>query len=258
MGPAGAEAGRLTAAELALLALAAAGAGAINALAGGGSILTFPALLAAGVPPVAANVTNTVALLPGYVGGVWAQRRDLDGQDRRLAVLLPVGAIGGLLGGFLLLRTSDEAFAAVVPALLIGASVLLALQDRLRGWLGRRTGAVGLAWAAPPALLAAVYGGYFGAGLSVIFLAVLGLALADTLARLNALKQALSLAVNIAAAALFVGSGEVHWPAALAMAGGALLGGAAGGKLARVVRPGVLRALVVAMGVALAAVFALG
>ena len=230
-------------------------AGAINALAGGGSILTFPALLAVGLPPVAANVTNTVALCPGYVGGVIGQWRDLSGQGRRALALLPVAAVGGLGGGLLLLGTSDETFEDIVPALVLGASLLLAMQDRVRGWIATRTGTVGLGWAALPVLLAAVYGGYFGAGLSVIFLAVLGLAIDDTITRLNALKQALSLAVNVTAALLFASSDKVHWPAAAAMALGALAGGAIGGRLASVVRPIVLRRIVVMMGLALAVVF---
>ena len=231
------------------------GAGAINALAGGGSILTFPALLAVGLPPVTANVTNTVALCPGYVGGVIGQWRDLAGQGRRAAVLLPVAAAGGIGGGLLLLGTSDETFEGIVPALVLGASLLLAMQDRVRGWIAKRTGAVGLGWATIPVVIAAVYGGYFGAGLSVIFLAVLGLALADTITRLNALKQALSLAVNVTAAALFAGSSKVVWPAAAAMALRALAGGAIGGRLASVIRPIVIRRIVVALGVALAVGF---
>lgn len=243
--------------ELALLFLAAVGAGAINALAGGGSILTFPALIATGIPPLAANVTNTVALFPGYVGGVIGQARDLSGQRRRLLLLIPAALAGGLVGGLLILASSERLFQALAPWLLIGGCLLLAMQDVLRGWLQRRTGVLGLAWAAPPVLLAAIYGGYFGAGLSVIFLAVLGLTIDDSLTRLNGLKQALALGANLAAAILFVTSDLLVWSAALAMAAGALLGGALGGRLASAISPKILRGLVIAIGLGVALLFLL-
>lgn len=242
-------------AQLVLLFLAAFGAGAVNALAGGGSILTFPALIAAGIPPLSANVTNTVALFPGYVGGVIGQARDLKGQARRLLVLLPAALIGGLFGGMLILGSSERLFEALVPWLLLGGCALLGLQDRLRALLQRRSGVLGLGWAVAPVLLAGVYGGYFGAGLSVILLAVLGLTLEDSLTRLNGLKQALALGANLSAAALFLTSDRLVWSAAGAMAVGALLGGAAGGRLASVIRPRLLRALVLTIGVGVALLF---
>lgn len=238
-----------------MLFFAAVGAGGINALAGGGSILTFPALIAAGVPPLAANVTNSVALCPGYVGGVIGQWRDLSGQGRRLFLLVPAALVGGLIGALLILNTSEKLFQALVPWLLLSACGLLAVQDRLRAWLQRRSGMLGLAWALLPIALAAIYGGYFGAGLSVIFLAVLGLTIEDSLTRLNALKQALALATNVAAAVLFVLSPLVAWPATLVMAVGAILGGAIGGRLASRVRPATLRLIVIAIGVGVALVF---
>jgi uncharacterized membrane protein YfcA len=242
--------------QLALLFAAAVAAGAINALAGGGSIFTFPALIAAGVPPLLANVTNTVALCPGYVGGALAQRRDLQGQGRRMAVLLPVAAAGGLAGALLLTRTSEKLFDSLVPVLVLAACALLAVQERVRALLQRRAGSIPLSWSIVPVLLAAIYGGYFGAGLSVIFLAMIGLAIDDDLTRLNALKQAMGLATNIAAAAYFAVTAPVAWRAAAVMAAGALLGGAAGGKLAGHIRPATLRAIVIAIGLLLAAYFA--
>lgn len=247
----------MTLVQLALLFLAALGAGAVNALAGGGSILTFPALLAAGVPPVAANVTNTVALFPGYIGGVIGQARDLDGQARRLAVLAPAALIGGVAGGALILSSSEKLFTALVPWLLIGGCALLGAQDAIRARLTRRHGALGLGWALAPVAAAAVYGGYFGAGLSVIFLAVLGLTLADSLTRLNALKQALALAANLGAVLLLAPSPLIHWPAAGVMAVGALAGGALGGRLASVIAPRTLRLLVIAIGGSVALLFLL-
>lgn len=244
--------------DLLLAALAALVAGAINALAGGGTLLTFPALLALGVPAVAANVTNTVALCPGYVGGTLAQRRDLTGQRARLLRVVPVAAFGGVLGGWLLLRTGEELFRGLVPWLILGASLLLAAQGPVRAWLSRRLGAEGgarlerLSWL--PVGAAAVYGGYFGAGLSVIVLAALGLTARDSLPRLNAVKQAIAFTVNVAAALFFVTSGQVVWPLALVMAAGALAGGALGGRLAGRLHPTVLRWTVVGLGLAVAAV----
>jgi len=243
--------------DVLILFAAALAAGLFNALAGGGSIFTFPALVAIGVPPILANVTNTVALCPGYVGGVLAQRRDLKGQGRRMLILLPVAAAGGIAGALLLTRTSDATFRALVPLLVLGACFLLAVQDRVRALLQRRHAHIALGWAIPPVLLAAIYGGYFGAGLSVMFLAMIGLAVEDNLTRLNALKQVMSLVTNIAAALLFAATAPVVWPAAGVMALGALIGGGLGGRLAGAVRPATLRLIVVATGLVIAAVFAL-
>jgi uncharacterized membrane protein YfcA len=252
----------MEATDLLLAGLAAVAAGATNALAGGGTLITFPTLMAVGVPPVAANVTNTVALCPGYLGAAFAQSKDLRGQRRRLLWLLPSGLLGGLAGGLLLLNTGERVFRGLVPFLILLAAALLAVQDALRGWLQRRLGRAGagpaaVTWASLPIALAAVYGGYFGAGLSVIVLAVLGLLLDDSLTRLNALKQGIAFSANIAAATLFVFSGRVVWPAAAVMAAGALAGGALGGRLAGRVRPGVLRWIVVVIGVAVAGIYLL-
>ncbi len=234
-----------------LVALAAVAAGAVNALAGGGTLITFPVLLGVGLPAVAANVTNTVALCPGYFGATLAQSADLKDQRARMRLLLPAGAVGGLAGGALLLLSGERAFRALVPFLILLASGLLAVQGPLRAWLTRRTGGEAPradGWVAVPVALAAVYGGYFGAGLSVIVLACLGLFLEDTLTRLNALKQWVSLVVNVAAALLFVASGKVVWAVALVMAVGALAGGALGGRLAGRIRAGTLRWVVVGIG----------
>jgi uncharacterized membrane protein YfcA len=246
--------------DLLLVGLAAVAAGAVNALAGGGTLITFPMLTAVGVPAVAANVTNTVALCPGYFGATMAQVKDLQGQARRLWLLAPAGVVGGVAGGILLLNTGERLFRALVPFLILLASGLLAVQEPLRRWFMRRAGPAGPAtiseaWTALPVALAGVYGGYFGAGLSVIVLAVLGLVLNDSLTRLNALKQAIAFSVNIAAAVFFLFSGQVVWLAALVMAIGALIGGALGGRMARRVRPVMLRRIVVTIGVAVALVY---
>jgi hypothetical protein len=243
-----------------LVALAAVAAGAINALAGGGTLITFPMLVAVGVPPVAANVTNTVALCPGYVGGTLAQANDLRGQRSRLWLTLPAGVIGGLIGGILLLHTGEKLFRGLVPFLILIASGLLAIQDPVRAWLTRRLGqqqsGTGMEkWTWLPVGLASIYGGYFGAGLSVIVLSALGITLEDTLTRLNALKQLIGFSANAAAAVFFVFSGHVVWAAALVMAVGALLGGTLGGRLAGRVQPSMLRWIVVSIGVIVSIIY---
>ena len=243
-----------------LIGLAAMGAGAINALAGGGTLITFPMLTAVGLPAVAANVTNTVALCPGYLGGTLAQVKDLRDQKQRLWLYLPAGAIGGVLGGLLLLYTGERVFRAIVPFLILMASGLLAVQEPLRAWVLRRAQSASAShgtarWSLLPVGLATVYGGYFGAGVSVIILAVLGLVLDDSLTRLNALKQSISFVTNVAAATFFLFSGQVVWPAALVMAVGALVGGAVGGRLAGRVKPATLRWMVVTIGVVVAIIY---
>ncbi len=245
-----------------LVGLAALAAGAVNALAGGGTLITFPMLTAVGLPAIAANVTNTVALSPGYLGATLAQANDLRGQKARLWLVVPAGAIGGVIGGVLLLNTGERLFRSLVPFLILLASALLAIQDPVRAWLARRAaqngaGATSENWVVLPLGLAAVYGGYFGAGLSVIVLAVLGITLEDTLTRLNALKQAVAFSTNIAAAVFFLFSGKVVWPAALVMAVGALIGGALGGRLAGRVKPSTLRWIVVTIGVTVSIVYLL-
>jgi uncharacterized membrane protein YfcA len=242
--------------QLAVVGLAAVAGGAVNALAGGGTLITFPVLMAVGIPAVAANVTNTVALCPGYLGATFAQMKDLRGQERRLWLLLPVAALGGILGGFLLLHTGNHLFRKLVPYLIVFAAVLLALQDWIRAWVVQRGGSGSYdKWVALPVLPAAMYGGYFGAGLSVIVLAVLGISLDDSLTRLNALKQALSFSVNIAAALFLLFSGQVVWSATLVMAVGALAGGVLGGRLAGRVSPLMLRRTVVGIASIVACVY---
>ena len=233
--------------------LAAVAAGFINAMAGGGTLITFPVLMAIGLPAVTANVTNTVALLPGYLGGTMAQSDDLRGQRKRLWMLIPAGALGGLVGGTLLLRTGEKLFTQLVPFLILLASTLLAIQNPVRKWLTDRQ-VVGKAlptnelWAFLPVFVAAIYGGYFGAGLSVIILAVLGLIMNETLTRLNAIKQLIAFSANAAAALIFVFSGKVNWMVALVMAVGALIGGTLGGRVAGRVKPTALRWIVVTIG----------
>lgn len=233
-------------------ALAGVAAGLVNALAGGGSLISFPALTALGQPPLVANLTNTVALTPGYLGAAWAQRRDLGGQGVRGRLLVPLALAGGVVGAKLLLVSDERLFLALVPWLILLGSALVALQTPLRRWLSTlpvASGAAGLPpLAAALVALAAVYGGYFGAGLSVILLGVLAITLQDSLTRLSGLKQLLALAANGGAALVFLASGRVAWPAALALGLGAIAGGALGGALASRVNGEALRWLVVALG----------
>ena len=242
-----------------VIALAGVAAGAINALSGGGSLLSFPLLTALGIPALSANVSNTVGLLPGYVGAAFALRRQLVGQRRRAWLLLPTAALGGLAGGWLLLASGERLFTSLVPWLILLGAGLLALQEPLRAWLlyhPQRAGRpLAEAWSVGPVLLACVYGGYFGAGLGVILLAVLGLCLNDTLTRLNGLKQPISLVANLSAALLFLARGPVDGTVVLTLGAGALVGGALGGRLARRLDPAQLRWAVVAIGLGVGILF---
>lgn len=246
--------------DLVFVALAGLSAGLINAVAGGGTLVTFPLLTAIGLPAVAANVTSTVALWPGFLGSTFAQRADLVGQERRLKVVLPIGAAGGIVGGLLLLAGGEGVFRTLIPYLLLTASLLLAAQERLRTWLATRSwhstgGRASELKAAAFIGIGAVYGGYFGAGLSVIMLAVLGLLLDESLTRVNALKSAVGLTINIAAALFFVFSGSVLWPVVIVMALGALVGGVIGGKVAASIKPTTLRWTVVSIGMIVSIVY---
>jgi uncharacterized membrane protein YfcA len=254
-------AGPLSSLDLVLAALAAVGAGAVNAIAGGGTLITFPTLTALGLPAVPANVTNTLAVAPGALGGLFAQKRQLAGQGPRLMRLVPAALVGGLVGGWLLLNTGEQTFRRLVPWLILGASALLAVQEPLRRRLVARLGAPdpsagsqqptsrgAEAWAVATVFTASIYGGYFGAGLGVILLAALGLVLHDSLTRLNATKQAVGFAANLSAALLFGVGGPVNWAAAAVMAVGAIVGGWLGGQMAGRVAPGTLRRTVVAIG----------
>jgi len=195
-------------------------------------------------------------MCPGYLGATLAQRRQLAGQGPRMARVLPFAALGGIAGALLLLVTDPRAFDVVVPFLLVFASLLLAGQERLRRWLiGRTRHAHASWWAALPVGIASIYGGYFGAGLGVIVLAALAIVLADSLVRVNALKQTVSLVVNGAAAGVYVISGRVDWSVAGVMFVGSLIGGAIGGAIAARVPGNLLRWLVVTVGLAVAGIY---
>ncbi len=242
--------------DLVVAGAAAFVAGGVNAVAGGGTLVSFPALVALGVPSLNANITNTVTLCPGYFGGALAQREALDDHRHRLRRMLPVAGLGGLVGSVLLVTTSEAAFRSLVPFLILGACALLGFQDAIkRRVFARRQPVphhvtpVGLLVGV---FLAAIYGGYFGAGLGIMLLAVLGLLLDGELDRLNAVKQVLALVINVLAATFFVFSGKVEWVFVAVMAPTSLVGGHVGGRIAGRMKATRLRAVVIAFGVAVA------
>ena len=237
--------------------LAAVGGGLVNAIAGGGTLITFPVLTALGVPSVRANATNTVSLLPGYLGGVSAQRKDLTGLSRTIRPQLVASALGGLAGSILLIVTSESVFRQIVPFLILSACVLLGVQDRLRAWIFKEGEAhpEHLALQVISVGLAAVYGGYFGAGLGIMLIAVLGLFSDLALTRLNAIKLLLAFVINFAAAAFLVFSGKIEWTLVAVMAPAALLGGNLGGRVAGSLPPKKLRAFVIMFGVIVSIIY---
>jgi hypothetical protein len=250
-------------AQVLLLAAAALVAGAVNAVAGGGSLLSFPALLAVGYPALTANVTNAVALTPGYVGGTLGYRRELAGQRGRILALGATSTVGAVVGAALLLVSSAALFERIVPWLIFLACGLLAAQPCL-AWLVRERRTPPDGRPAPAAradldghtaalfaaqFLAAAYGAYFGAGVGIMMLAILGIFVADTLQRLNALKGLLSLLVAVVAAIAFALLADVGWVAVGVMAAASLLGGQLGVLLARRLNDQVLRWLVIGFGV---------
>ena len=240
--------------------IAALFAGFVNAIAGGGTLITFPILLVLGVSPVTANITNTVALTPGILGGVYAQRRDLKSQKRTLLTILPISILGGILGGLILLYTNENSFRAIIPYLILIAATLLALQTPVKNWVASRTSNESLETSGKLGMfvlffLAALYGGYFGAGLGVILMAVLGLVIDDSFTRLNVLKQAISFSINFAATLFFCFTGRVNWPFAIIMACGAIIGGMLGGKFAGKIKPNTLKWIVVSVGATVAIIF---
>ena len=239
-------------AEAAAIFAAGMGAGAVNAVVGSGSLITFPTLLAFGFPPVVANVSNNIGLVPGNISAVYGYRRELAGQRRRLAPLLPVAAAGALVGAALLLRLSPATFTLIVPALILIACVLVLVQPRLSAWVAARQGAQGrgarFALGAG-VFLSAMYGGYFGAAQGVLVIGLLGTMLPDSLQRVNAAKNVLVTVVNGAAALAFVTFAHVAWLVVPLIAAGSTIGGLLGARLGRRLPPIALRIFVVFVGV---------
>jgi len=238
--------------QVALLAVAGFFAGALNAAAGGGSLISFPALILVGYPSLTANVTNRVAVAPGYLTGATGYRHELRGQRKRIVPLVIASFIGSLIGVGLILASSQRAFESFVPFLVLAACVLLAVQPAISRWLGERSGdrerpGVG---ALAGQTLAAVYGGYFSAALGVAVLALLGLFLDDTLQRLNALKALLQFVIGAVLAVGFALLASVAWTAVAIIAPASMVGGEVGARLAQRVSDRVLRVGIVAYGVA--------
>jgi uncharacterized membrane protein YfcA len=239
------------------LALVAAAfcAGAVNALAGGGTLITFPALLAFGVPPVAANATSTVALVPGGMSAFWGFRgHDGDDDHRDLWWIALPSLIGGVAGALLVMWIGNRTFARVVPWLVFAATALFVVQVPIRHWLDRRGGAphqrrrvVHFALQ----LVIAVYGGFFGAAMGILMLAVLGIVGHDNLSTMNRLKNFAAACINGVAAIAFFAGGQVRVPLAAAMMAGAIGGGYVAARLSSRVDPRWVRALVVAVGLSI-------
>ncbi|WP_019931774.1 sulfite exporter TauE/SafE family protein [Nocardia sp. BMG111209] len=242
--------------QLAVL-VAGVAAGGINAVVGSGTLITFPVLLALGYPPVTANVSNTVGLVPGNLSGVLGYRRELAGQRARVLRLGTGTVLGALIGAILLLKLPPGAFKAIVPALIILALVLVVVQPRLSRWVRARRAANGqaddtgghgvLLWLAVAGT--GVYGGYFGAAQGVLLMGLLGVVVHEDLQRLNAVKNVLALLANTVSAAIFIVVADVSWEAAGLIAVGSIIGGQLGARLGRRLPPAVLRAVIVVVGV---------
>jgi uncharacterized membrane protein YfcA len=238
------------------LAIFAAGtaAGTINTVVGSGSLITFPTLVALGYPPLVANVSNNIGLVPGSMSGVYGYRRELVGQQQRLRRLVPASLVGGLIGSTLLLALPSTVFRRVVVVLIAVALVLVIMQPvvsrrlaerRRQGGRGHRDVTVPLA-----GLVGAVgvYGGYFGAAQGIILIAVLGIFLDDDLQRLNGCKNVLAMTVNAVASVVFIASTHIDWAVVAAIAVGSTIGGQIGARVGRRLDPRLLRALIVVVG----------
>lgn len=238
------------------LAVLAAGfwAGTINAVVGSGTLVTFPVLLAVGYPPVTANVTNSLGLVPGSVAALHGYRAELRGYWRRALGLAAGSAVGAIVGAILLLELPDEAFGKIVPVLIAGALVLVVLQPKISARVQARHD--GREDRPPVAAVRAgvgltgVYGGYFGAGQGILLFALLGSALRENLQRVNALRNLFAGTANAVSALVFVLVADVAYDAALLIAVGAAAGGVLGARLGRRLSPGALRGVVVVVGLA--------
>jgi uncharacterized membrane protein YfcA len=235
------------------VAIFAAGlaAGTMNTIVGSGTLITFPVLIGFGYAPVVANVSNTIGLVPGSVAGAIGYRRELTGQRDRTIRLAWASGLGGVTGAILLLVLPASAFRAIVPVFIAIALVLVVVGPRLSRWIAARREHAP-EHAGPAALVAVylcgVYGGYFGAAQGIILIAILGLALHETLQRINAVKNILAGLTNFAAAVVFAALADVDWAVALLIAIGAAIGGVVGARVGRKLPPAALRGVIVAVG----------
>ncbi len=230
----------------------------MNVIVGSGSLITFPTLIALGYPPILANVSNNVGLVPGAASAVVAYRRELGGQRARVVKLGSASLTGGITGAVLLLALPPGSFKAAVPALVLIASVLMAVQPRISRWLATR-GERHIHGGLPLLLgvfVTGIYGGYFGAAQGVILMALLAIFIDDDLQRLNGTKNALALIVNGVAAVVFVLFTTISWPVVVLIAAGSIIGGQIGGRYGRRLPANILRVCIVTVGVTVAAVLA--
>ncbi|MGA8256064.1 MAG: sulfite exporter TauE/SafE family protein [Nocardioides sp.] len=253
----------MTLLEAIAIAVAGFAAGGINTIVGSGTLVTFPTLLAFGVPPVTANVSNNIGLVPGSVAGAIGYRAELRGQGRRTLRLLSASLLGGIAGAVLLLVLPEGAFEAIVPALIAVGLLLVVFQPRLSVWVAARTAAsdapVGrdARWIWPAVLVTGVYGGYFGAAQGVLLMGVLGIGLSQSLQHSNAVKNVLAASVNAVAGLIFIAVADVDWRIVALLAGGSVLGGVLGARVGRRLPQSALRAVIVLVGVVALATFLL-
>lgn len=242
-------------ADLILIFVAGLVGGLLNAIAGGGTFITFPTLVFTGMPVIAANATSTVAALPGYLAAAIGFRRDIARLDRKLLIRLTGWTmLGSAIGSVLLLKSPDKAFAVLVPFLLLGATLVFMNGARIREWAARQRGLV-TAFGAGTMIPVAIYGGYFNGGLGIVLLALFSMWGMTNLHEMNGLKCWLSFALSVVSMLIFAGGGKIVWIPALVMGLGTILGGLAGAPVARRIPMPVLRKLIAAVGFGMTAVF---
>lgn len=246
--------------EGAIILLAGIAAGVINVIAGAGTLITFPTLLALGIPPVTANMSNTVGLVPGSIAGAYGYRRELKGQWRSVAWMALFSAIGGVVGGLLLLVLPEASFSAVVPYLLLVAALLSAIQPRVARFVRRKSAETAhdtrpLSFGLVLGILATgVYGGYFGAAQGVVLLALLGILWSTDMHRANGAKNVLAGVANVVSAGIFISSGMVDWMVVLLIGVGSAAGGWLGARIGRLLPAVVLRTILVVVALTAAVV----
>jgi len=247
--------------DAAIILLAGLVAGVINVVAGAGTLITFPTLLALGIPPITANVSNTVGLVPGSIAGVYGFRRELAGQWRAVGIMAVFSAVGGIVGGLLLLILPEEAFLIVIPYLLVLAAVLSAIQPRVARFVRRKAPEGTSADTRPVTfglvlgvLGTGVYGGYFGAAQGVILLALLGILWSTDIHRANGAKNVLAGLANLVSSIIFISSGTVDWMIVLLIGVGSFTGGLIGARVGRKLSAPVLRTILVIVALVAAGV----
>ena len=251
--------------EALLIGLAGLAAGTINTVVGSGTLITFPTLIAFGVPPVTANVSNNIGLVPGSLSGAIGYRRELVGQRGRVLRLAVASVLGALGGAVLLLTLDEDAFSAVVPVLIVIGLTMVVLQPRITRWVEARRertgraapGVIGPWWVWPLVLLTGVYGGYFGAAQGVLLMAVMGIGIPETLQRLNGVKNVLAMLVNLVAGLVFAFVADVDWLVVALIGVGSLIGGQVGATVGRRLPDAVLRVTIVVVGLTALGVFLL-